>query len=219
MKLLNRRQCLCPTLPGWLVIALLLGLMGILLVNRAYGFLAPNDPLGGDALVIEGWLADEELVRAKARLEAGNYRLVITTGGPLGQGSFLSEYQSYAQLAQASLQKIGVGMPVVAVPAPDVLRDRTFASALALKRWLVEQHPEIRSFDLLTAGPHARRSLMLFREAFGDEYKIGIISLAPLSYDASRWWISSAGVRSMIGESIAWLYAAVLFSPPGDASL
>ena len=206
-----------PTFAGWLLIVLLLGAVGSLMLVRTYDFLAPNQALGKEVLVIEGWLGDEELLQAVELLEEGGYRFVITSGGPLDQGSFLSEFKTYAQLSQASLQKIGVSEPVYAVPAPAVRRDRTYASALAVHHWLAAQHPDVRAFDLLTAGPHARRSHMLYQSAFGDVYDIGIISLQPASYDVSRWWISSAGVRTVIGEIIAWVYASVFFSPDKPA--
>ncbi|MDQ6966967.1 MAG: hypothetical protein Q9M23_08595, partial [Mariprofundaceae bacterium] len=152
-----------------MLIALLLGAVGSLILVRSYGFLAPNHGLGKEVLIIEGWLGDEELLQAAGLLGKGNYRFVITTGGPLVQGGFLSGFKTYAQLSQASLQKIGVIKPVYAVPAPAVRKDRTYASALAVHRWLAGQHPDVNAFDLLTAGPHARRSHMLYQSAFGDE--------------------------------------------------
>jgi len=216
MKLLRRKQCLQPTLAGWLLILLLLGGVGVLVLTRIHGFLSPNHPVGGDMLVIEGWLDDAELLNAIDK-QGGRYRFIVTTGGPLARGGFLSEYKTYAQLSLATLQKIGVNIPLYAVPSPEVSKDRTYASAVALKHWLTEHHPDIHSFDLLTVGPHARRSHLLFCKAFGSGFNIGIIAQAP-AYDASRWWTSSAGVRTVIGETIAWVYAALFFSPADAAA-
>jgi len=217
LKLLRRNECLCPTLAGGLLLLLLLGVATALLLSQVHGFLSSSHPLGREVLVIEGWLGDAELVDAVARQKAGSYSFVVTTGGPIGQGGFLTEYKSYAQLSQASLLKIGLNVPVFAVPSPEVRKDRTYASALALKQWLAGHYPEVRSFDLMSSGPHARRSHMLYQKAFGDAFSIGIIALPPTAYDASRWWVSSAGVRTVIGESIAWLYAAIFFSPLADS--
>jgi len=218
LKFIQRKQCLRPTFAGWLLIVLLLGAVGSLMLVRSYDFLAPNHALGKEVLIIEGWLGDEELSQAVELLGNDGYRFVITTGGPLVQGGFLSGFKTYAQLSQASLHEIGVAKPVYAVPSPAVRKDRTYASALAVRRWLAGQHPDVRAFDLLTAGPHARRSHMLYQAAFGDAYDIGIISLPPASYDSSRWWASSAGVRTVIGESIAWVYASLFFSPDKPAT-
>jgi len=32
-------------------------------------------------------------------------------------------------------------------------------------------------------------------------------------YDPKRWWRYSEGVREVLGESIAWFYAAFFFHP------
>jgi len=216
LKFIRRKQCLRLTLAGWVFVLFMFGATGGVVIVNLHGFLAPNHALGKEMLVIEGWLSDAALLEATKRANEDGYRFVVTTGGPLAQGGFLSAYQTYAELSFASLQKIGLSKPVFPVPAPKVLKDRTYHSALALKDWLEAKHPEVRSFDLLSDGPHARRSRLLFSMAFGPEFEIGIISLPPESYDASRWWLSSAGVRTLIGETIAWLYARFVFSAEGS---
>lgn len=182
-------------------------------MTRVHAFLALTHVVNGDALVIEGWISDDELVQALDLAKRGYYRVIVTTGGPLAQGVFLSEHKTYAQLSLASLQKIGTDLPVIAVASPEVRKDRTYASALAVKSWLSEQYTDVHSFDVVTAGPYARRTLLLYRKAFGSDYTVGIIALPVADYDASSWWTSSAGVRTVIGEAIAWVYAAFFFSP------
>jgi len=36
--------------------------------------------------------------------------------------------------------------------------------------------------------------------------EVGIIAAQPLLYDAKSWWNSSEGVRTVVGELIAYLY-------------
>ena len=43
---------------------------------------------------------------------------------------------------------------------------------------------------------------------------IGIIAIPDPDYDARHWWRYSEGVREILGESIAYLYAAWFFRPP-----
>jgi hypothetical protein len=43
---------------------------------------------------------------------------------------------------------------------------------------------------------------------------VGVIAIKPDSYNTSRWWLFSDGVRNVISESIAYLYARFIFSPP-----
>jgi hypothetical protein len=42
---------------------------------------------------------------------------------------------------------------------------------------------------------------------FAPEIKVGVIAAKPLIYDPKYWWVSSEGVRSIISEAIAYIYA------------
>jgi hypothetical protein len=66
---------------------------------------------------------------------------------------------------------------------------------------------------LVTVGPHGRRSRMLFRKALGKDYSIGVTCLEESSYDADDWYTCSDGVRSVMGEFIAYVYARLFFHP------
>ena len=69
------------------------------------------------------------------------------------------------------------------------------------------------SIDVISMGVHARRSWLLFQKVFSS-VNVGVVAIFPNIYDASRWWLSSEGVRNVISESIAYLYARFIFSPP-----
>ena len=71
LGLLQRRQCLVPTWRGWLALLGLLVLAGVLFVRNIYGFLAVNEPLPGDILVIEGWSADHVIEGSLADFQIG----------------------------------------------------------------------------------------------------------------------------------------------------
>jgi hypothetical protein len=62
-------------------------------------------------------------------------------------------------------------------------------------------------------GPHARRSRLIFQKAFRDEVGVGVISVPDDEYDQGHWWTTSAGVRTVLGEVIAYLYARFFFHP------
>jgi hypothetical protein len=96
---------------------------------------------------------------------------------------------------------------VQAVPAPKVRLDRTYASAVALKDWLGAHGAAETNFNVISLGPHARRSRLLFEKAMGKGYHIGVIAIENQDYDSRRWWASSAGVRATIDETIAYIYA------------
>ena len=43
--------------------------------------------------------------------------------------------------------------------------------------------------------------------------RIGGVALQDVQYDPARWWAASEGVRSVLSEGIAYLYARLLFHP------
>jgi len=106
---------------------------------------------------------------------------------------------------------------VQAAPSLVEHKDRTYYSAVALKEWCASHHQALKSFDVVTLGPHARRSWLLFQKAFGSDARIGIIAVEDPAYEPGRWWASSEGFREVVGEGIAYLYARVLFHPSEPA--
>jgi hypothetical protein len=108
-------------------------LIGFFLIYNVQPFLAQNQPIKAQILVIEGWLPDYALKSAADHILSNRYDLIVTTGGPLKKGSFLSEYKTYANLAKATLTVISKRNDIIAVPAPLTQKDRTYISAFALK--------------------------------------------------------------------------------------
>ena len=92
-------------------------------------------------------------------------------------------------------------------------KDRTYHKALVAKKRLNEVGFTQASIDVVSFGVHARRTWLLFEKAF-PSVDVGVIAITPNSYDTSRWWLFSEGVRNVISESIAYLYARFIFSPP-----
>ena len=180
-----------------------------LAIGNLYPFLAVKAPLpSADILVVEGWLPDYAIEAAKGEFSRGNYRLLITTGLPLPRGYYLAEYKTFAELAAATLKKLDFDPEkLVAVPGPEVLRNRTYTSALALRQWLSSSEPEVNSINLYTLGPHARRSWLLYKRALSPPIQVGIIAAKPLDYEPETWWQTSEGVRTAISEALGYLYA------------
>jgi hypothetical protein len=215
----HRRPCLVPTWRGWLLLIMVFGTLGLVAVRRAYPFLAISDPRPGGVLVVEGWAPDYALEAAVADFKQFSYEKVYVTGGPIEYGAPLSLYKTYAELGKATLLALGMNSNVVqAVPAPRVKQDRTYACAVALKKRMREHGIQLTRINLITVGPHARRSRLLFQKAFGKEMPIGVVAVAEPDYEGRRWWHSSLGFRAVTGEAIAYLYARLLFHPSKEKS-
>jgi hypothetical protein len=65
----------------------------------------------------------------------------------------------------------------------------------------------------MTLGAHARRTRLLFEKALPKEASVGIIAVENQDFDASHWWRSSQGVRTVVGEIIGYAYARLVFWP------
>lgn len=215
----RRRECWVPTWRTWAIL-LLAGVLGALVAVRfAHPFLAVTRPVPSDLLVVEGWCEDTILETALAEFHRGHYSKLLVTGGPLEMGGPLSEYPTFADSGAAILRKMAApGTPIIAVPAPRVHRDRTYNAALALNRWFRDQGALPASINLVTRGPHARRSGYLFSKAMGNEVEVGTFAIPDPTFDANRWWESSSGVRNVISEWIAYGYVVTLFRPPADVT-
>lgn len=188
-----------------------IAILMVLLLTHIHSFLAPSSPIQADVLVVEGWMEDYALKQAITEFDRGGYEKLITTGLPLEQGFYLAQYKNFAELAAATLIELGFDRDkLVAVPAPNVIKNRTATSAVALREWIDHSDLKIGAINLFTFDVHARRSWLIFRQALAPKIKVGVIAVKPLSYNPKQWWISSEGVRSVIGEAIAYLYARLV---------
>jgi uncharacterized SAM-binding protein YcdF (DUF218 family) len=214
---LRRRQCLAPTLRGWVLLVLSFGALAVFAALEVEPFLAVTDTVPGGVLVVEGWVPDYMLEVAIAEFKHTHYAKLFVTGIPLEQGAPLSEYKNYACLGAATLLKLGLSTnEVQAVPTPLTQRDRTYAMAFSLKHWLREHGMAPTKVNLITSGPHARRSRLMFEKALGRDCPVGVLAVPAIDYDERHWWRSSQGVRIIISEVIVYTYARLLFYPPEE---
>jgi hypothetical protein len=223
--LFRRRQVWWPTLWGSLLLlggaALLLGLMAL----RVGDFLMLRDPArgpdgqGARTLVVEGWLDENDLEQALAAFRRGRYERVLTTGGPIDSWDDSRVGGTFAARAAGYLKARGLAsVPVLALPAPASAQNRTFLSAVMVREWA--QHTGIRldAVDLYSSGIHARRSRLLYRLALGPDIEVGVLAANPRTYDAERWWNSSDGAKTLVGELLGLAWTKCCFWPPPPGS-
>lgn len=217
-RLVQRRACLLPTWRGWLVLLVVAAVIFSCLVRATFPFLAVHDSKPGGALVVEGWMPDYALSAAIDEFRRNPYQVLLVSGGPIEKGGLFADFGTWAQLGAATIVKIGGDAARVhPVPAPEVRKDRTYASAVAVRAWLREHGGIPAQINLASLGPHSRRTRMLYEAAFAGVAEVGIIPLEDRSYDGRRWWTSSDGFRTVSGEAIAYTYARLLFRAPGAA--
>lgn len=208
LHLIHRQQMWTLTAQGWGVAIAVTATSIMFTITHIHPFLAVTSPVKADVLVVEGWLPDYALKQALTEFEKGNYRLIITTGGSLPSGYYLAKYKNFAELSAATLRTLGLKKEkLVAVPAPEVIKDRTYASAVAVHQWLSNSDLKLESINLYTSDVHARRSWLFFKQVLAPKIKVGVIAVKTLDYASNNWWSSSAGVRTIISETIAYVYA------------
>lgn len=189
--------------------ACLTALLGFAILN-IHAFLAKSSPINADILVVEGWLPDYAIQSAVTEFKQGSYHKLITIGGSLPRGFYLSKYKTFAELAAATLMALGVDREqLIVVSDPSQSQSRTYNSAVILNQWLSTSELQIKSLNIYTLGTHARRSWLLFKEVLEPQISVGIVVNEPLNYDSKNWWRSSEGVRTVIPELLAYLYTRI----------
>jgi len=209
IKLIKRQEMWTLTNQGWAIAIALIAYLIFFAITHVHSFLAVTYPIkSAKVLVVEGWLPDYAIEEALTEFKNGSYRQIISTGGILGKGSYLSAYNNFAEVSAATFIKLGLeAEKVVAVPTPFVVKDRSYASAAEFHRWLSNSNLQIESINLFSLDVHTRRSWLIFKKLLNPDIKVGIIAAKTQDYDPEKWWDSSQGVRTILDEGIAYIYA------------
>lgn len=217
ITLCRKSQICLPTIWGWLLLlTLILALCGFG-VRNIYTYLAPNDPVDARILVVEGWLAPKELDQAVLAFKINGYTRVVTTGGPTDWPE--TQYGNYAAMAADYLALHGVPRDVIlVVPAPPSAQERTFLSAVMLRKSAQHMDIKLEAIDLFSSGAHSRRSRLLFQMALGSKVRVGVLAAKPEGYDPEAWWLTSKGVESIVFQAIGLIWVKCFFWPSSPGS-
>jgi len=196
---------------GKLIIFSAIALLVWLLILELEPFLAHSAPITADILIVEGWIGDEGIIGAIDEFERKPYKLMITAGNRFGRAEYLSEYQDFAHLSEATMIELGFDpQKIQPIPTPLAIRDRTLTSAIEVKKWLTKNQIDTQGINVYTVDAHSRRTWLLYKRVFQPEVPVGIIAHPPQDYDPQAWWSSSEGFRKVFSEGIAYIYAKFL---------
>jgi uncharacterized SAM-binding protein YcdF (DUF218 family) len=200
---------------GRLILAFALLLAGALLLKGVYPFLAITHRVDPDVLVVEGWVHEYAIRVAVEEFRSNSYQRVFATGGPVeGHGGYINDYYTSASVGADLLKRSGLSdESVQMVPSRVMDRDRTYSAAVALRNWFREHNIHVRSINVVTEDLHARRTRLLFGRALGHDVVVGVIAVPSPDYDARHWWRYSQGVKDVVSEAAAYVYARLLFYP------
>ena len=212
--LLAKRERWGLSLRGWLLVFLVLLAAVVTVARGLYPFLAITSRTSGPVMVVEGWIRFDTVGQAVSEYRSANYQSVVVVAAVFKADDKWDEGRGRADYITATFARLGVPRDRTHVVFCNVVqKDRTYESALATREWLRKQGMPTSSLDVFTMGPHARRSRLLFQKAFGPEVKIGVVAMNEREYDPVHWWHSSEGVREVLFEGIAYVYAKWFFVP------
>jgi hypothetical protein len=210
----KRKEKWALTWRGRFVALAALAILAVIFVLKVHPFLAVTERVETQYLVVEGWIPNYALEESIAEFRSKPYVKIFTVGANPLSGVNVEKKDSVAVGAAARMKWMGVSPDLIQpVPAHIKYRNRTYESALALRKWLEDNHEPVTSFNLVTVGPHARRSRLLFEKAFDGQVRVGIISVEDREYDPNHWWKYSEGVKEVIGEGVGYVYARFIFHP------
>jgi uncharacterized SAM-binding protein YcdF (DUF218 family) len=214
--LFNRKERWGLSWRSWLILASTLLLAVAFLLKNVYPFLTTTHRVDAEVLVVEGWVHEFAIRAAVEEFQRGSYQRVLTTGGPVqGSGHYINDYQTAASVGADLLRKNGLpNESLQMVPSRVMDHDRTYGSAVALRKWFHEHNRPVPGSNVVTEDLHARRTRLLFQKALGHDVAVGMISVPNPDYDARHWWRYSEGVKDVIAEAVAYSYARFLFYPP-----
>ncbi len=200
---------------GWLLVTSAGLVAAYLAFLNIHPFLAVTHRVNTNVLVVEGVIQVYAVRAGVEEFKSGSYERIFTTGGPeSGSGGYTNDYNTSASVAGETLKKFGIRDDLVQmVPSRVFARERTYSSAVALRDWFREHNISAHSFNVLTEDAHARRTRLLYQKAFGKNIAVGVIAISNPDYDPKDWWRYSDGVREVIGETIAYIYARFFFYP------
>jgi hypothetical protein len=205
LRLVKRKQLWVPTLWGWMLLLFAMFLMVTGYMRNIHSFLGVSEPVQAQILAVEEWIPPHALDSAASEFKDHGYSLLVVLGDE-------------RRWVVPTLKREGVDeKQIVKIPSWPVRKDRTFAMAVALRDWLPASGMSGKAINVYTLGVHARRSCLLFREALGPEYVVGVISCEDPDYDPNRWWESSEGFKTVIDETLAYIYTKLFFFPANRA--
>jgi uncharacterized SAM-binding protein YcdF (DUF218 family) len=208
---ITRRERWGLSLRGWSLVAVVVLFAAFLFLWRVYPFLAVTHRVDTNVLVVEGWIHEYAIRAAVEEFREGSYQRVFTTGGPVeGTGGYINDYNTSASVGAELLKKYGVpNQSLQMVPSRVMDRDRTYASAVALRNWFRGHNMPVHSINVVTENVHARRTRLLFQGALGNDATVGIIAVPNPDYDPEHWWHYSEGIKDVFNETLAYIYVYV----------
>jgi hypothetical protein len=218
LRLVRRCTIWCPTWLGSFLIAALVLMPAAWWFNCGDSFLSLTDRLQPEVLVVEGWIGLDGVRAAKAEFEQDSYQYIVATGD-FHSDSWNKDHVSLADMTARELARLGVpANKIIVAPARETETQRTYQSAVAVRRSFRGKGIQPNTLNVFTLGSHARRSRLIFAKVEGPETKVGVVPWAPPGYEAVPWWCSAERAKALLTETAGYLFEALLNSGRSSTS-
>jgi hypothetical protein len=182
--------------------------LAVFMIIGLHPFLSLNRPIDAKVLVIEGWLPEEALNYAANIFRNSRYELILTNGGNVKSKYSSMIDSTYADLSKNYLIQMGVDKEqIISIKTKKIRNSKTYNTALSTIDWLITNKKSIKAINVVSLGPHARKSYILYKKAAKGEINVGIISIPPVDYHPFLWCLSLYGIQFVIKNLIGFLYA------------
>src|SRR5687767_14686582 len=90
--LLTRKPRWSLSRRGWMLILGMVTAFAATVVLGIHSFLAVNQPVQAEILIVEGWVADYAINVTVEEFRVGRYKRVLTTGGPVRSWRYAARF-------------------------------------------------------------------------------------------------------------------------------
>ena len=127
-----------------------------------------------------------------------------------GYEEFSPGFNTTAEYSAFVLRHLGFTDSLVSIPVLTSKISRTFSCASAFRKWYSDSDYKNKSVNVLSLGPHTRRTWMIYKKVLGKNTDVGIILVNSVNYDISNWWKSVAGIKATIHEMVSYIYTIIV---------
>ena len=127
-----------------------------------------------------------------------------------GKQRIINKSITLAESAKDKLIALGIDSGIIiAVMCQRVRINRTLTSALAVRDWLEKSDIGIKGINIISMGPHARRTWMTYNKILNEKYEIGIISIP----DNNNHQLSRRNTLNILRQTLGILYYWLILTP------
>ena len=199
---------LVPTVYGWCVVLLLATAPVAMWTIWGEDYLAVTDRVPANVIVVEAWMHEEGAVAAMAEYkQASDGSDYIVAAGALSGESWYKERWDEVEIVESALRHRGFpSQRFIRARARDTERHRTYQAAVAVRNALAVAGVHPTGINVITIGPHARRSRMIFAKVLGPDIPVGVIAWRPQGLPHERWWKSSGRAVDFLKETVGIVF-------------